>query len=368
MLNKFFLWCSGVDTELLEKCPKSEKIKYFGIGGTVLFTAIMASISGGFSLFTVFKNLYVSIGFGVLWGLLIFNLDRFIVSTLKKQNSKWKEFTQILPRIVLAVVIAIVIAKPLELKLFEKEINQILQEEENQKVLQQKDIIGQQFTEDIKENNAKIDLLKAEISTKKAEVDSLYTTYITEAEGKAGTGKLGKGPVYKEKREKHDFAQNELTLLQKINSDKILALEEANKNYKLLQTEKEAAALAVLKESDGLLRRIKAMGKLDFLPQFFIMLLFIIVETAPIITKFLTPKGIYDYHFQNEESHVKNWAEQEETKLDQMLKSANHINKVVHENVRKNEELIRYKTGKELEVQKSQTEAYLQKQGQVFKI
>ncbi|WP_196885484.1 DUF4407 domain-containing protein [Aureivirga sp. CE67] len=368
MLNKFFLWCSGVDTELLEKCPKSEKIKYFGIGGTVLFTAIMASISGGFALFTVFKNLYVAIGFGFLWGLLIFNLDRFIVSTLKKQNSKFKEFTQILPRIILAIVIAVVIAKPLELKLFEKEINQVLQEEENQKVLQSKEVIGQQFAEDIKANNTKIDLLKDEIALKKAEVDSLYTTYITEAEGKTGTRKLGKGPVYKEKREKHDFAFNELQLLQTTNHDKILELEEANKDLKQLQIEKEAAALVVLKNSDGLLRRIKAMGKLDFLPQFFIMLLFIIIETAPIITKFLTPKGIYDYHFQNEESHVKNWAKQEETKLDQMLKSADHINKVVHENVRKNENLIKYKTEKEIEVQKTQTEAYLHKQGSIFKI
>jgi hypothetical protein len=43
--------------------------------------------------------------------------------------------------------------------------------------------------------------LKSEIGTKKAEVDALYTSYITEAEGTSGTNKLGKGPVYKEKRE-----------------------------------------------------------------------------------------------------------------------------------------------------------------------
>ena len=57
---------------------------------------------------------------------LIFNLDRFIVSTIKKRDSKWKELLQATPRIILAMIIAMVISKPLELKLFEKEINQIL--------------------------------------------------------------------------------------------------------------------------------------------------------------------------------------------------------------------------------------------------
>ena len=37
---------------------------------------------------------------------------------------------------------------------------------------------------------------------KRAEVNALYDTYITEAEGTQGTMKLGKGPVYKEKRDK----------------------------------------------------------------------------------------------------------------------------------------------------------------------
>lgn len=114
MLIKFFLTCSGVDKNIIENCGNGEQNKFVGIGATVFFTAIMATIAGSYALYTVFDNLYAAIFFGLVWGLLIFNLDRFIVSTIKKKDSKLKEFLQALPRIILAVIIAIVISKPLE--------------------------------------------------------------------------------------------------------------------------------------------------------------------------------------------------------------------------------------------------------------
>ena len=112
--------CSGADTDLLQESPKSEQIKYAGIGGTVFFTAIMAFVSSAYALYTVFDNVYMSVLFGLIWGLLIFNLDRFIVSTIKKRDNFWQEFLQASPRIILALIIAVVISKPLELKIFEK--------------------------------------------------------------------------------------------------------------------------------------------------------------------------------------------------------------------------------------------------------
>jgi Mn2+/Fe2+ NRAMP family transporter len=146
VLNNFFLTCSGVDKTLIDNCANGEQNKYVGIGATVFFTAIMATIAGSYALYTVFDNLYAALFFGLIWGLLIFNLDRFIIATIKKSDSKWKEFLQVSPRIVLAVIIAIVISKPLELKLFEKEINQVLLTEKNQMTLENKTQIAQQFT------------------------------------------------------------------------------------------------------------------------------------------------------------------------------------------------------------------------------
>ncbi len=53
MLKEFFWMCSGTDTDLLSECPKSEQIKFAGIGGTVFFTAVMAFIAASYALYTV---------------------------------------------------------------------------------------------------------------------------------------------------------------------------------------------------------------------------------------------------------------------------------------------------------------------------
>ena len=76
--------------------------------------------------------------------LLIFNLDRFIVSTIKKRNNFLDELLKATPRLILAVIIAVVISKPLELKIFEKEINQVLLTEKNQMTLDNQDQIALQ--------------------------------------------------------------------------------------------------------------------------------------------------------------------------------------------------------------------------------
>ena len=242
MLKKFFITCSGVDKTIVNNCSDGEQNKYVGIGATVFFTAVMATIAGSYALFTVFDNLYAAIFFGSIWGLLIFNLDRFIVSTIKKRDSKWKEFLQASPRILLAVIIAIVISKPLELKLFEKEINQVLLTEKNQMTLDNKTQIAAQFTPEITKINSEIEALKTAILVKETSTNALYETYIAEAEGRKGTKLLGKGPVYKEKREKHDAALTELNQLKKDNAEKIntkeLAILDLKNNQKSWDVQK----------------------------------------------------------------------------------------------------------------------------------
>ncbi len=198
MLQSFFILCSGADKNLLEGCSQGEKTKFVGIGATVFFTAVMAFLASAYALFTVFDSVYPAIAFGLVWSLLIFNLDRFIVSTIRKRDKLSAEFLQATPRILLAIIIAIVISKPLEIKIFEKEINTVLLKEKNAMALKNKKEVADYFKTDLDKNKAEVDKLKLEISTKEKEVNTLYETYISEAEGTAGTKKLGKGPVFKE--------------------------------------------------------------------------------------------------------------------------------------------------------------------------
>lgn len=125
LLNEFFWTCSGANKEILRQCP-TEYSKYFGIGGTIFFTAAMATLSGGYAFYTIFNNQWLAIAFGIFWGLLIFNLDRFIVNTMYsdgKHTISWGELAAGLPRIIIALFLGIVISTPLELKIFEDEIN-----------------------------------------------------------------------------------------------------------------------------------------------------------------------------------------------------------------------------------------------------
>src|SRR3546814_13622318 len=124
-LTQFFWCCSGLQQSTVAKYPAVHN-KYVGIGATIFFTGLFAALSGGYALYFVFSGDGGAIGyavlFGLLWGLAIFNMDRYIVSSINKNASGIKQFMQATPRILLAVLIAIVIPRPLEITVFDKEI------------------------------------------------------------------------------------------------------------------------------------------------------------------------------------------------------------------------------------------------------
>jgi hypothetical protein len=362
MLKKFFLLCSGADKNLLEGCSEGEQTKFIGIGATVFFTAVMAFIASSYALFTVFDNPYIAMGFGLVWGLLIFNLDRFIVSTIRKRDSFWSEFLQATPRIALAIIIAIVISKPLEIKIFEKEINTVLLKEKNAMALNNKKEVSNYFKSDIDKNKAETESLKSEITKKEKEVNTLYETYITEAEGTKGTMKLGKGPVFKEKIAKHDLAKTELDTLRKNNLTKISANE---KQAKILQADldkKVTQTQPIIDGFDGLMARINALNKLDWLPSFFIMLLFLAIETSPIIAKLLSPKGEYDFKLEDIETALKATLTQDKYQRDLLVKTSAAMHDKVYEDITSDKELYKLQRQKATELLELQANGFLEKQ------
>lgn len=150
-INEFLWSCAGVNKTILRQCP-TDYAKWAGIGGTILFTAIMAALSGGYALNFVFDNVYIAIAFGIFWGLLIFNLDRFIVNTMYsdgKHTISWGELKSGLPRIIMAVFLGIVISTPLELKIFYKEIYVQMEKD------MEKDV-----AEHVKADKVKLEMLK----------------------------------------------------------------------------------------------------------------------------------------------------------------------------------------------------------------
>ena len=358
MLQSFFILCSGADSEILKTCSKGEQNKYAGIGATVFFTAVMAFIASSYALFTVFDSVYAAVFFGLIWGILIFNLDRFIVSTIKKRDNFGRELIQATPRILLAIIIAVVISKPLEMKIFEKEINQVLLEQKNELTLANKEQLALLYTPTVEKLNQDIAALKSEIAVKELETNALYDTYISEAEGTAGTKLLGKGPVYKEKREKHDAALAELQALKTTNTEKITGIESQITALTTEYAEVVKNSQPIIDGFDGLMARITALGELPWFPSFFIFLLFLAIETSPIIAKLLAPKGEYDVKLEEEESILSSWVAQKVAQRKLIVSTDGEINQQIYEDLKGEEELYGYKKKKAEELLRLQADSF----------
>ena len=362
MLKKFFITCSGADNSLLQNCSEGEQTKFAGIGATVFFTAVMAFIAAAYALFTVFDSIYPAIFFGLVWGLLIFNLDRFIVSTIRKRDSFWDELLQASPRIALAVIIAIVISKPLEIKIFEKEISTVLLKEKNAMAIDNKKQVANYFKYDLDKNKTENDALKSEIAAKEKEVNTLYNTYITEAEGTAGTKKLGKGPVFKEKIAKHDLAKAELDTLRKNNLAKIAANEKSAKTLQTDLDKKVTETQPIIDNFDGLMARINALNKLPWLPSFFIMLLFLAIETSPIIAKLLSPRGEYDFKLEDLETALNATLSQDKYQRELLVKTSAQMHDKVYEDIAQDKGLYDLQRRKATELLELQAHNFVEKQ------
>lgn len=230
-LNEFLWICAGANREVLRQCP-TDYAKYAGTGGTILFTAIMAAISGGYAISFVFQDapLYVPFGFGIIWGLMIFNLDRFMVNTMYsdgKHTISKVEFLGGLPRIILAIFLGIVISTPIEIRIFQDKIKSQLiidQGKVGDDVRKAHDLLYQQ-RKDIEDqistrNNQLTDLragrldgVSGRVADKEKELKEAENRLYNETNGDGITKKKGYGPAAKQLENQVNRLKGELANL-----------------------------------------------------------------------------------------------------------------------------------------------------------
>lgn len=351
-VKDFLLFCAGVDHKILEKAP-TDINKYVGIGATVLFTGILAFFSGGYALYTVFDNVFIAFVFGLVWGLMIFNLDRYIVLSMKN-NGKWfKDFMIAFPRLVLAIFLALVISKPLELKVFEKEIDAELVQMEQEVFKKQEDEVRGRYTAQIADYKSSISQLKTEIAQKTAARDSLEIMAIQEADGTGGSRKRNLGPIYKTKKAAADNAQRELdqimTAYLPVIEEKETAIQTINASVGGQITNlnrKKYGGLAARMEA---LDRLAAQSEAIFLANIFIMLLFVCIETAPIFVKLIARRSPYDYLL-HELEHEFKMANLEKTSL---------LSNAVKNKLKLDTEVGVYKNNAKIQMEKALIDAQL---------
>jgi len=296
-INHFLWLCAGANRSIINRCP-TEGSKYAGIGATILFTGVLAALASGYALFTIFENIYYSIGFGLLWGVMIFNLDRYIISSMRKTYKKNGELKMAIPRFLLAMIIATVISKPLELKMFEKEINTELAAMALAIEKDQETKVQLKHQPKITLLNTEINSLKSEIAQARSHRDQLKDLARQEADGTGGTGKRNAGPIYQIKKQNADQADRELMDLSTRNNALINA-----KQLEINETKSSISEdIKGLEEVsyNGLAARIEALSNLKTkssavaIADWFIFLLFICLELSPIFVKLMSSKGPYD--------------------------------------------------------------------------
>ena len=322
-LQRFFWICSGSSIEILKRCP-SEANKYIGIGATIFFTGLLAAVSAAYALNTVFDNLAVSIIFGLLWGATIFNLDRYIVSSMKKNNNRWKEFLMAIPRLILAILIAVVISKPLELKIFESEIAAELILMEQKVFKEQEDLLANRFASGKVVLDQQINRLKQEVAEKTRQRDELAAIAQQEADGTGGSMRRNLGPIYRAKKVDADRADEELIELTKKNQ----ALVDRHRQELTGIDASIAAEINAMgrQRLSGMAARIDALSSLTkkseaiYWANLFIIFLFMAIETAPIFVKLISERGPYDDRLESHEHTYQVNNKEKINNLDQTLK------------------------------------------------
>lgn len=407
-IQRFFILCSGADKNILFQC-RTEWNKYSGIGATIFFTGLLASLSGSYALYTIFRgeenSLTYALIFGVIWGLVILNLDRFIVSSIRKEGNILKEILQATPRFILAIIISIVIAKPLEVKIFESRIEQQILEDKRKKLGDEKlsidklndltklentiesqntelgtldkqkqgdptnegfnKLIGdrnsalQTLNSVTKENNNKISDYNIRISRVKGNPNNyreikdtlgviIDRKLITEANKTIRELLKSINALSYEIKSKQRRVDDMDAEIQKARNDfKALMAQRVNEKEAEIEQSKQVKAKAdsiakiqfeesvKIKErsyTNNLVTQLEAMGNLTASnstmawTSWMIMLLFIVIETAPILVKLLSKRGPYDEilerveyeHYLNEKELISRW----NSKINELLEKA----------------------------------------------
>ncbi|MFT5252347.1 MAG: hypothetical protein ACI87N_001354 [Flavobacteriales bacterium] len=356
-LTNLLIICSGADQKILDECTIREKNKFIGIGSTLILTAILASLSGGYAIYSTFQSIPISIVIGLFWGIVIFSLDRYIVTSIDKKGLWWQQVITALPRLLMAFVLAITISKPLELRLFQDAINKSMGEISNASIsvcendwnterdklgnkkselenerkrkteeIYNKDGIYNDFVKDqnvliseIKNNQSKISQNNPIISKGtthpilryREDGSPVRTTRRTIAARNAiaanknlntlinkNNGEYQKFEI--QKTDRKVVLKDQVVTTEKQYTKQIFGVQQQIDDHNSARTEFLGGCSTRAKDAKDLPAQLQALSKLTSenesiaLASLLITLLFVILETAPVVVKLMSSKGIYD--------------------------------------------------------------------------
>jgi hypothetical protein len=324
---RLFWKAAGADRYILERSTYGDQVKYLCLGGIIVATGLMAGLAGGYAFYTIFEprgnaidsfktaaniggsydaidtgTMIKSVLFGIIWGLIIFNIDRFIISSTGKgdgtEEITGKELKGALPRLLMGAIIAMTISKPVEIRMFKTEIDIKLHEKQIEQQQAYKAKTDSVFNSELVKKDKEIEKVETQLIAKRTRYQSLEENYIQEAR------LIAVGPRAMAIKAQMDGLAAEIKALEtspdylRIKKEK--ADIENKRSLALNQSEKYAAGL------DGLLERIKISHEISGpVISWFITLLFMAIELTPIFFKLMLIKSPYDYMEENIKELIK---------------------------------------------------------------
>ncbi len=310
----------------------------------MLTTGAMAAVSATAALLLALQaSVLVAAAIGLLWGLAILNLDRWLVSSHVRHDRWYQNLAPLVPRLILAIVIGTVVATPLVLQIFRTEIEAELQTMQRERLASHDKLLSgdpryadiprlQQEINDLQgivdgtasprtvEDDPTVARLRAEYQTADARYQEAERVAQCELTGCPGSsGRLGAGPAYRAAKQRADQLLAERDRLkqqldqareaaaaelasaveqERASAAGTLRADRARLAQLTAQRAAESDAFAAATANDrGLLARLEALERLTqrnptLRTAYLALLAFLtLIEVLPVLTRFLLSTG-----------------------------------------------------------------------------
>ena len=337
---------AGARPDVLASAPGA-RAKFVALGGVLLSTGGLAAVSAAFAVHMalgVWWPFALLVGLG--WGAVIVNLDRMVLVGMGHDSSWKRNLVLAVPRVGLALILGIVVATPLTLQIFHKEIDtEIVQMQAERSDAYRHSLDSDARFADLPglrdriqtagsvvasggQTDTGLAVVQGSVTARQADLDAALATHQTleakaqcELDGTCGTGKAGAGGAYEQARAAADAQGGVVASARSALADAVSAASAAQARSAQLagstladdkatltrltaeQDRLQAAFDATNEGSGGILMRLEALDRLGnengtlAAAQFMLSLLFMSVEILPVLMKLLlnfSPPSAYD--------------------------------------------------------------------------
>lgn len=188
------MWSFGAFDKPMLRMFRQDHGAKTGLGAAIFMTALLACFTGTYAAYKISGNTFLAFIIGLVWGTMIYVLDRNIVTSMAYtgNKNKFQNFLKSLCtvglRLIISIFIGIVIAAPVEMLVF------------SGKIAEYKDFEHSKFVDDylnkqVQHDYAKVKDIQHELDSLKKELDN--EQYINPY-GVAVPGRIYRGPRYYE--------------------------------------------------------------------------------------------------------------------------------------------------------------------------